>query len=1304
MSNKDYHHDTCVATNVIVLDDTVFTPANIYTAFKVAAPVSMTSAITEEIWGKPAASINKDSFNTALHNYNDVAEDVSADIYFHWDETYFYIGVKTPDNDICGWKENYKGDGLQFKLQAGSAITSEASDICLTWGEDGFDAKVSGQSFQVRGGNANALNASTKFNIVKESDSLSLMLAVPHTDLGYTADEIKSGATYAINLLRISGRHNNNGVISEESAYAGWLEWGTYWDVSNKDYHHDTCVATNVIVLDDATFVASNIYSASKTTVPLSLNYAITEATWGKPAVSIDKNSFNTALHNYNDVAEDISADIYFHWDETYFYIGVKSVDPDLVGWKENYKGDGLQFKLQAGTAITSEASDICLTWGKDGFDAKVSGQSFQVRGGNANALNGSTKFNIVNENGTLSMMLAVPHTDLGYAASEVKDGATYAINLLRISGRHNNNGVISEDSAYAGWLEWGTYWDVSSKDYHHASCVATNVIRLQDNAFSGDNVHRATKASEPISLDTAITEENWGKPNVTINKNTFNTALHNYHDVAEDLSADLYFRWDANYFYIGVKSVDPDVAGWDKNYIGDGLQFKVQAGTAITSEASDICLTWGEDGFDAKVSGESFQVRGGNADALNKSTKFNMINDGGTLSMMLAIPHTDLGYAASEVKDGATYAINLLRITGHHNSNGVISEDSAYAGWLEWGTYWDVSNTDMHHASCVATNVIVLEDFDTTHKASKVASPISLNNAITEAVWGKPAVTISKDSFNTALHNYNDVAEDVSADIYFHWDANYLYIGVKSADPDVTGWKENYIGDGLQFKLQAGNEITSEASNICLTWGKNGFDPVAGGQSFQVRSGNADALNKSTKYNMINDGGTLSMMLAIPHSDLGYTADEVKGGATYAINLLRITGHGTSESTAYAGWLEWGTFWDVSDKDFHHKSCVATNIIMLDDGQSGSTGGTTTVVSNVMDVTLTAKGAVGKEGLNDTMKVVTTANGTYAAYMTNGPVFTKKGHSGIYEFHLYEIGKSNATDLGLFYTRAGDIDLVATNSGVVYAVGGSSSNVLQELSHNASSDLKNEKAVLQVFEYDPAKGKVINQVTSQVAFAKPNGYHYLTASLSSDKSKIHSFYLSGSSMSWFTYDIGSRKWNTMERRVSLAGTPSKMFVFGEIIVYEANGIVYSLDLTALRSSRLASDISDLKDAYMDRNGKMNVLYAQSGKVFLRNGAGSVIEISSMNASDYGRLTQDTAGELHILAMESGKPATITVLSGNDFGTAKAVVLDSKTVPKTAPIINVARNGSVQSDTVSVLYPASYRVSNHWYFGEIGLN
>lgn len=45
-----------------------------------------------------------------------------------------------------------------------------------------------------------------------------------------------------------------------------------------------------------------------------------------------------------------------------------------------------------------------------------------------------------------------------------------------------------------------------------------------------------------------------------------------------------------------------------------------------------------------------------------------------------------------------------------------------------------------------------------------------------------------------------------MSADLYFRWDADYLYIGVKSLDADVTGWTENYIGDGLQFKLQAGD------------------------------------------------------------------------------------------------------------------------------------------------------------------------------------------------------------------------------------------------------------------------------------------------------------------------------------------------------------------------------------------------------------------------------------------------------------------------------------------------------------------
>lgn len=93
-----------------------------------------------------------------------------------------------------------------------------------------------------------------------------------------------------------------------------------------------------------------------------------------------------------------------------------------------------------------------------------------------------------------------------------------------------------------------------------------------------------------------------------------------------------------------------------------------------------------------------------------------------------------------------------------------------------------------------------------------------------------------------------------------------------------------------------------------------------------------------------------------------------------------------------------------------------------------------------------------------------------------------------------------------------------------------------------------------------------------------------------------------------------------------------------------------------------------------------------------------------MNASDYGRLTQDTSGALHILTMENGKAAAVTVLSGTDFQAAKKVVLDSKSVSKTAPIINVPRNGSVLSDTVSILYPAAYRTSNHWYYGTVGLN
>ena len=256
-----------------------------------------------------------------------------------------------------------------------------------------------------------ALKSNTKFNIVNADGSLSMMLAIPHSDMGYSADEVKAGAKYAMTMLRISGQGGEG--ASEAQAYSGWLEWGTYWDVSH-DLHNANCVSSNTIVLDEEEIVAPNVVKANKTLGAVSIDKPISADTWGEPTLSINKDSYNTGLTKYNAEPEDVTADLYFRWDAEYLYIGVKSPDADVTGYTGNYQGDGLQFKLQAGDSITSEAVDICLTWGKSGFDATVGGESFEVRGSGENvaALKSNTKFNIVNADGSLSMMLAIPHSD----------------------------------------------------------------------------------------------------------------------------------------------------------------------------------------------------------------------------------------------------------------------------------------------------------------------------------------------------------------------------------------------------------------------------------------------------------------------------------------------------------------------------------------------------------------------------------------------------------------------------------------------------------------------------------------------------------------------------------------------------------------------------------------------------------------------------------------------------------------------------------------------------------------------------
>ena len=48
------------------------------------------------------------------------------------------------------------------------------------------------------------------------------------------------------------------------------------------------------------------------------------------------------------------------------------------------------------------------------------------------------------------------------------------------------------------------------------------------------------------------------------------------------DMTADMYFRWDATNLYVGMVTADADIKGDDSTYKGDGIQFRINTGVKM--------------------------------------------------------------------------------------------------------------------------------------------------------------------------------------------------------------------------------------------------------------------------------------------------------------------------------------------------------------------------------------------------------------------------------------------------------------------------------------------------------------------------------------------------------------------------------------------------------------------------------------------------------------------------------------------------------------------------------------------------
>ena len=891
---------------------------NTITANKATAVPDMNSAISADTWGQPVIHVDKDTENAYLRQYNAaVPEDTAMDIYTLWDENNLYIGVVSADDDLRGGAgtDFWTGDGIQFKISSGSTISSEALDICVTLNEalDGIIPDTRHES----------LNA----NIVVADGKLNVMVAVPFEELGMVASDIEVGAPLSFNILRIIGTAENN--------YAGWLAWGAYFGAGHE--HNADCYADNNIVLGEAKEVQSNIISANKVSAAPDMSSAISTATWGEPAASVNKDTYNATLFRYNaDVPQDVSMDIYTAWDDTNLYIGVVSADNDLRGGAgtDFWTGDGIQFKISSGSTISSEALDICVT-----LNEALDGIIPDTRHESLNA-------NIVVADGKLNVMVAVPFEDLGMVASDIKAGAPLSFNILRIIGTAENN--------YAGWLAWGAYFGAGSAN--NVNSIADNNIILSENTVVQANVITANKALSAPNMNSAISAAAWGEPAISVNKDTYNATLFRYNaDVPQDVSMDIYTLWDDTNMYIGVVSADNDLRGGAGTdfWTGDGIQFKISSGSSISSEAKDICVTLNE------------SLDGIIPDTRHESLNANIVVADGKINVMVAVPFADLGMTASDIKAGAPLSFNILRIIGTAENN--------YAGWLAWGAYFGAGSANNANSN-VDNNIILSDetvDQANVFTANKALSAPDMKSAISAATWGEPAVSVNKDTYNATLFRYNaDVPQDVSMDIYTLWDDTNLYIGVVSADDDLRGGAgtDFWTGDGIQFKISSGSSISSEAKDICVTLNED-LDGII-----------PDTRHENLNANLVVADGKINVMVAVPFADLGMTASDIKDGAPLSFNILRIIG--TAENN-YAGWLAWGAYFGAGSAN-NANSNADNNIILSDTAVEQATVITSDKTTSVPNMNSAISAAVWGEPVTHVDK--DTYNATLFRYNADVP------------------------------------------------------------------------------------------------------------------------------------------------------------------------------------------------------------------------------------------------------------------------------------------------------------------------------
>ncbi len=218
----------------------------------------------------------------------------------------------------------------------------------------------------------------------------------------------------------------------------------------------------------------------------------------------------------------------------------------------EMWGGDGIWMKIYKDNVEDEKTLNYAVTYDKD--------KNVQC-GNNSGA---TVEGNIVYSDGKLNVMAKIPLTALGISDKDLSKETKLGVTFMRISG-------TSEDGC-AGCLAYGAFYGAGNKKSHGLKEIGTISLNKPD----GNGTMAATRIDTAPNFSAPITSETWGGVAQRISSSEKNCVLYNCNATAEDVTAEMYYVYDEEYFYVGMVSPDSDVAGGNQWWGADGRFYRL--------------------------------------------------------------------------------------------------------------------------------------------------------------------------------------------------------------------------------------------------------------------------------------------------------------------------------------------------------------------------------------------------------------------------------------------------------------------------------------------------------------------------------------------------------------------------------------------------------------------------------------------------------------------------------------------------------------------------------------------------------